>query len=111
MTLLTRAEGVPMKQLLEKWREFVGEANTCGPSDVAEAVKECADELEAALADVARLQTTDPAVIACMGSVPVCAANGCQFGKTAGYRAGEGPDFAIGPIGPDGTVAPVRKDV
>ena len=39
----------------------------------------------------ADLQTTDPIVIACMGSVPECAANGCQFLKTMGYREGEHP--------------------
>jgi predicted ArsR family transcriptional regulator len=37
------------------------------------------------------LTTDHPAVINCMGSVPECAANGCQFRKTAGYRPGEGP--------------------
>jgi hypothetical protein len=37
------------------------------------------------------LQTTDTKVIACMGSVPECAANGCQFLKTMGYRDGEHP--------------------
>lgn len=47
----------------------------------------------AALRQAPYLQTTDQAVIDCMGSVPVCAANGCQWPKTAGYREGEGPAF------------------
>ncbi len=39
------------------------------------------------------IETDDREVIDCMGSVPVCAANGCQFRKTDGYRAGEGPSL------------------
>lgn len=53
------------------------------------------------------LQTTDPAVVACMGSVPECAANGCQFRKTAGYRLGEGPDFAPTPEPTEDELLPV----
>ena len=40
-----------------------------------------------------KLQSTDPEVIACMGSAPECSANGCQFKLTQGYPPGEGPLF------------------
>jgi hypothetical protein len=39
------------------------------------------------------LTTDDPRVVSVMGSVPECAANGCQFRKTSGYRPGEHADF------------------
>jgi hypothetical protein len=60
------------------------------------------------------LTTDDPRVVSVMGSVPECAANGCQFRKTSGYRPGEQPDFpsSAAPQAPAGwqDIATAPKD-
>lgn len=69
-------------------------------------VAQWADALERAPihAKPRELRTTDPDVIACMGSEPICIANGCQAPKMA-YRDGEGPEFELR----DGHLEDVRK--
>jgi hypothetical protein len=39
------------------------------------------------------MQTNDQDIMDVMGSVPECAANGCQFRKTLGYAPEQHPDF------------------
>jgi len=74
-----------------------------------------AQELSALLGRMAEedkadwLTTSDPRVVAVMGSVPECAANGCQFRKTSGYRPGQKADFPgiyPGPLPPPPSETP-----